>query len=98
MKKKQQLAAIYVLNHVICLIMFISLIFTKHTELAVFAAILLFGTLLIRYSGNSDITVGDLKRERVLTEVKSSEVLNPTEVIGAKIHALWNRFIFWLNN
>jgi hypothetical protein len=96
MKKKQQLAAMYVMNNLICFIMFISLIFLKHTELAIFAAILLIGTLLIRYSGNKDITAADLKRERQLVEVKSSEVLNPTEVIGAKIHALWDRFIAWM--
>jgi hypothetical protein len=92
MKKKQQLAILYLVNCVTCLFMFISIIFTKHSEVALFASIILGATVLIKVKGNKEITAANLKRERVLTEV------NPTEVLGGKIRAAWDRFIYWLNN
>lgn len=96
MKKKQQLAILYLVNCIVCLFMFISIIFTKHSEVALFAGVILGATLLIKVNGNKDITAADLKRERQLVEVKPSEIAKLT--FNEEIEVYWNRFKFWLNN
>jgi hypothetical protein len=76
--------------------MFISLIFTKHSEVALFAGVIIGTTIMVRILGNKDITAADLKRERVLTEVKPSEIAKLT--FNEEMELYWNRFKNWLNN
>ena len=95
MKKKQQLAILYLVNCIVCLFMFISIIFTEHSEVALFASLILGATVLIKYYGKTDITADDIKRERVLTEVKPSEIAKLT--FNEEMELYWNRFKNWLN-
>jgi hypothetical protein len=94
MKKKQQVQVLIIMNFFLCLLMFITALITKAHGITPFAFMLLIGTIIIRFSGKSEVYINITKNKNSYESKINKPTFNLWDYLGKQ----YDRFIVWLNS